>query len=75
MKFHFIVKDKAFYRRVLQIAVPIALQSLITIGVNMMDTIMLGSMGETQLAPPPWPTSSSTSTRSSAWAWAWGPAC
>ena len=50
MDFHFIVKDKAFYRRVLHIAVPIALQSLITIGVNMMDTIMLGSMGETQLS-------------------------
>ena len=50
MRFHFIVKDRSFYRRVLQIAVPIALQSLITIGVNMMDTIMLGSMGETQLS-------------------------
>lgn len=49
-KFHFIVKDKAFYRRVLAIAIPIALQSLITIGVNMMDTIMLGKMGETQLS-------------------------
>ena len=50
MRFHFIVRDKAFYRKVLQIAIPIALQSLITIGVNMMDTIMLGSMGETQLS-------------------------
>ena len=50
MSFHFIVKDKAFYRKVLHIAVPIALQSLITIGVNMMDTVMLGSMGETQLS-------------------------
>ena len=50
MKFHFIVKDRSFYRRVMQIAIPIALQSLITIGVNMMDTIMLGRMGETQIA-------------------------
>ena len=50
MKFHFIIQDKTFYRKVLTIAVPIALQSLITIGVNMMDTIMLGSMGETQLS-------------------------
>ncbi|MCF0120321.1 MAG: MATE family efflux transporter [Oscillospiraceae bacterium] len=32
------------------IALPIAFQSLITIGVNMMDTIMLGTMGETQLS-------------------------
>ena len=46
MDFHFILKDKAYYRKVLRIAVPIALQSLITIGVNMMDTIMLGSMGK-----------------------------
>ena len=50
MKFHFYVKDREFYRRVLLIALPIALQSLITIGVNMMDTVMLGSMGETQLS-------------------------
>ncbi|MBR4702742.1 MAG: MATE family efflux transporter [Oscillospiraceae bacterium] len=50
MKFHFIIQDKTFYRKVLTIAVPIALQSLITIGVNLMDTIMLGSMGETQLS-------------------------
>lgn len=45
-----IYRDSAFYRRVLRIALPIAAQSLITIGVNMMDTIMLGSMGETQLS-------------------------
>lgn len=50
MKFHFFVRDKSFYKRVLTIAIPIALQSLITIGVNMMDTVMLGSMGETQLS-------------------------
>lgn len=50
MKFHFFVRDKAFYQKALAIAIPIALQSLITIGVNMMDTVMLGSMGETQLS-------------------------
>ena len=50
MKFHFIVRDRAFYRKVLRIAIPIALQSLITIGVNMMDTVMISSMGETQLS-------------------------
>lgn len=50
MRFHFIIPDRAFYKKVLTIAVPIALQSLITIGVNMMDTVMLGSMGETQLS-------------------------
>lgn len=42
--------NKAFYRKVAAIAIPISLQSLITIGVNMMDTVMLGRMGETQLS-------------------------
>lgn len=44
------VKDKAFYKTILVIAVPIVLQSLITIGVNMMDTLMVGQLGETQLS-------------------------
>ena len=39
-----------FYKRVCGIAIPIAMQSLITIGVNMMDTIMLGTLGETALS-------------------------
>lgn len=34
-----------FYKRVGIIAIPIALQSLISIGVNMMDTVMLGALG------------------------------
>ena len=44
------VRDKIFYRNVVKIAVPVVLQSLITIGVNMMDTLMLGSYGELQLS-------------------------
>ncbi|MCR5095003.1 MAG: MATE family efflux transporter [Lachnospiraceae bacterium] len=39
-----------FYIRVGGIALPIALQSLIQIGVNMMDTVMLGTLGETALS-------------------------
>ena len=42
--------DKAFYRNVAAIAIPISLQSLITIGVNMMDTIMLGKLGEVAIS-------------------------
>ncbi len=41
---------KDFYIRVFAIALPIALQSLISIGVNMMDTVMLGTLGETALS-------------------------
>lgn len=43
-------KDKEFYKRVAGIAVPIAMQGLITTGVNMMDTIMIGVVGETELS-------------------------
>jgi putative MATE family efflux protein len=46
----FFLRDKSFYQNVARIAVPIAFQSLITIGVNMMDTIMLGALGEIQLS-------------------------
>ncbi len=45
-----IVRDKSFYKKVAAIAIPIALQGLITNGVNMMDTIMVGKVGETQLS-------------------------
>ena len=43
-------KDPKFYKSVFALALPIALQSLITIGVNMLDTIMVGSLGETALS-------------------------
>lgn len=42
--------DRDFYRNVAKIAIPISLQSLITIGVNMMDTIMLGKLGEVAIS-------------------------
>lgn len=45
-----IIKDKLFYKKAASIAIPIALQGLITNGVNMMDTIMVGAVGETQLS-------------------------
>ena len=45
-----IAKDKSFYKTVAMVAVPIAAQSLITVGVNMMDTIMVGRVGETALS-------------------------
>ena len=45
-----IVHDKTFYKKVLKLATPIALQSMIAIGVNMLDTIMVGSLGEAELS-------------------------
>lgn len=44
------ISDKAFYQKVLFLAAPIALQSLITIGVNMLDNLMVGSLGEAKLS-------------------------
>lgn len=43
-------KDSGFYKQVFKLALPIALQSLITIGVNMLDTIMVGKLGEDSLS-------------------------
>ncbi|MBR5267935.1 MAG: MATE family efflux transporter [Lachnospiraceae bacterium] len=45
-----IVKDKDFYRKVLSIMLPVAMQQAINMGVNMLDTMMLGSFGEIQLS-------------------------
>lgn len=42
-----LVQDKAFYKKVLTIGGPIAAQQVITVGVNMMDTVMLGQLEET----------------------------
>ena len=44
------VRDKKFYKTALTLALPIVLQNMITIGVNIMDTVMLGSYGEVQLS-------------------------
>ncbi len=50
MKGHIFVRDRAFYNKFIAIAVPIVLQNLITIGINVMDNIMVGSFGEVQMS-------------------------
>lgn len=45
-----IVKDSKFYKLVLSLAMPIALQSMISISVNMLDTIMVGKLGDDSLS-------------------------
>ena len=42
--------DKELYLKMLKIAIPISLQSLITVGINLMDTIMLSKMGDAQIS-------------------------
>ncbi len=41
---------KELYLKMVKIAIPISLQSLITVGINLMDTVMLSSMGDAQLS-------------------------
>lgn len=44
------VKDKSFYRSLLIVAIPAAFQSLISLSVNMLDNVMVGSLGDVSLA-------------------------
>lgn len=47
---NYIETDRGFYRKLVTIALPVALQSVITTGVNLVDTIMLGQLGEDALS-------------------------
>ncbi|HAE41966.1 MAG TPA: MATE family efflux transporter [Clostridiales bacterium] len=42
--------NRHFYRTMLTIALPIIIQHLISIGLNMVDTVMIGRLGENELA-------------------------
>ena len=46
----YLIRDKQFYKTAMILASPVVLQNMITIAVNMLDTIMLGSFGEVQLS-------------------------
>ena len=50
MKLKDYLGTKELYSKMFAIAIPIMLQSLITVGINLMDTIMLSSMGDAQLS-------------------------
>ena len=43
-------RDKNFYRSLFRLALPIAGQNLIIFALNMLDTVMLGSIGEREIA-------------------------
>lgn len=44
------LKDKDFFRAMLALAVPVAFQQLITAGLNMIDVLMVGQLGEASVA-------------------------
>ncbi|MBQ6898665.1 MAG: MATE family efflux transporter, partial [Clostridia bacterium] len=49
MKIRNLIGDKAFYKMTFTVAVPIMLQNFITNLVNMLDNIMVGSVGTEQM--------------------------
>lgn len=44
------IGTKQLYKEMALIAIPISLQQLITVGINLMDTMMLSNMGDAQLS-------------------------
>jgi putative MATE family efflux protein len=43
-------RDKAFFRAMLALALPVAFQQLISAGLNMIDVLMVGQLGESSVA-------------------------
>ena len=41
-----LTRDKTFYRSLILLAIPVALQNLITFSVNFADNLMIGSLGD-----------------------------
>ncbi len=39
-----------FYRRILTVTIPVVIQNMLNIGLNLADTIMIGRLGELELA-------------------------
>ncbi len=46
----FVLRDRDFYKKTLVLMLPVILQQLITIGINFLDNIMIGSFGEVSIA-------------------------
>ncbi|MDR1954214.1 MAG: MATE family efflux transporter [Clostridiales Family XIII bacterium] len=45
-----IITEESFYRKLARVALPISLQSLIASSLGLMDNLMVGNLGETELA-------------------------
>lgn len=45
-----LVKEPAFYKEAFYVMLPMAFQQMINIGVNLMDTVMVGALGEVALS-------------------------
>lgn len=49
-KLPIVIESKSLYKTLARVALPIALQSLITSSLNLLDNLMVGSLGEVELA-------------------------
>lgn len=45
-----VFEDREFYKIFIKLAIPLALQDLIASSLNMVDTVMIGQLGETEIA-------------------------
>ena len=45
-----ITRDRSFYRSLIALAIPVALQNLITFAVSFADNLMVGSLGDTAVS-------------------------
>ena len=45
-----ITRDRNFYRTLIKLAIPVALQNLITFCVNFVDNIMISSLGDAAMS-------------------------
>ncbi|MBE6956684.1 MAG: MATE family efflux transporter [Ruminococcaceae bacterium] len=45
-----VLGDRGLYKQMARIAIPVSLQGLVTVSINLMDTIMLSGMGDAQLS-------------------------
>jgi len=43
-------EQKQFYRQIMQLALPVTIQNAITASLNMVDTVMIGQLGATEIA-------------------------
>ena len=41
-----LTKDRSFYKNLIALAIPIALQNLVTFAVNLADSVMVGYLGD-----------------------------
>ena len=44
------LKNREFYKQTIHLLIPVMVQQLISVGINFLDNLMVGSFGETQIA-------------------------